>query len=118
MKTTYYLQIASDEVSNETISDIIGVKSSYPDGAAFWNYLLNKDLDNITHIEKAVQLLVGKFELLSSCGIERADISIWVYYEYDHQCNMEFNPLDLKLLGENGITLCISCWENDNPSME
>jgi hypothetical protein len=25
---------------------------------------------------------------------------------------MEFSPEDMKRMGENGITLCISCWES------
>ena len=38
------------------------------------------------------------------------NISIWCLYEYDEQCNMEFQPNELKRLGDAGITLCISCW--------
>ena len=44
-------------------------------------------------------------------GISREDISIWVLYEYEGQCNMEYDPESMKKLGESGILLCISCWE-------
>lgn len=42
-------------------------------------------------------------------------ISIWRYYEYDEQCNFEFSPQELKRMGDNGITFCISCWDTGEP---
>ncbi len=53
----------------------------------------------------------GKYELLATIGIERKDITIWMLYEYDQQCNLEFDPIRMKRLGDNGIGLCISCWD-------
>ncbi len=50
---------------------------------------------------------------LQKLGISRSDILIWKLYGYDQQCNMEFDPQRLKRLGDNGITLCISCWEEN-----
>ena len=50
---------------------------------------------------------------LESIGISREDISIWVLYEYEGQCNMEYDPVSMKKIGENGIVLCISCWEKE-----
>mgnify|MGYP005900678743 FL=1 len=58
-----------------------------------------------------LSLLEGKYEKLESIGISREDISIWVLYEYEGQCNMEYDPESMKKLGESGILLCISCWE-------
>ena len=60
-----------------------------------------------------LSLLEGKYERLESIGISREDISIWVLYEYEGQCNMEYDPVSMKKIGENGIVLCISCWEKE-----
>ncbi len=63
-------------------------------------------------INKFLDLLEYKYDKLAEIGIKRSDISIWYLYEYDQQCNMEFDPTRLKRLGENGITLCVSCWDS------
>ena len=47
---------------------------------------------------------------LEGLGISSDYISIWMLYEYDQQCNMEFTPDEMKVMGELGITFCISCW--------
>lgn len=51
------------------------------------------------------EVIIKEYQPLDS------SLSLSIDYEYDEQCNMEFWPEDLKLLGEHGIVLCISCWE-------
>lgn len=51
--------------------------------------------------------------MLKEIGIDRDMISVWYLYKYDEQCNMEFSPERMKRLGDNGITLCISCWSSE-----
>ena len=63
-------------------------------------------------INRFLDILEGKYEQLECIGISKKDISIWLLYEYEEQCNMEFLPVDLKRLGISGISLCISCWES------
>ncbi|MEO6329976.1 MAG: hypothetical protein ABIO55_13650 [Ginsengibacter sp.] len=65
-------------------------------------------------INNFLDILENKYDQLKNIGINRDDISIWFLYEYDQQCNMEFNPQRMKRLGENQITLCISCYEADD----
>jgi hypothetical protein len=55
--------------------------------------------------------LIPEITELQKLGIEKENISIWLLYEYDQQCNMEFPPKTMKRLGDNGIVLCISCWQ-------
>ena len=62
-------------------------------------------------INQFLDILEGKYEQLASIGILRKDISLWFLYEYESQCNMEFDPNRLKRLGTEGITLCIPCWQ-------
>ena len=69
---------------------------------------------NYDFINRFIDIVEPKFDALSQVGIFREDISIWLLYRYDQQCNMEFLPRDLKRLGDNQIRLCISCWENSD----
>lgn len=59
-----------------------------------------------------LDILEEKYANLEKLNIKRSDITVWMLYEYDQQCNMEFDPVRLKRLGDNGITLCISCWDS------
>jgi len=63
-------------------------------------------------INEFLDILENNYEKLEKIGIKRDNITFWFLYEYDQQCNMEFDPIRLKRLGDNGITLCISCWES------
>jgi hypothetical protein len=56
-------------------------------------------------------VLQDKFSALENIGVARDDITIWLLYEYDDQCNLEFSARDLKLLGNARISLCVSCWQ-------
>jgi hypothetical protein len=58
-----------------------------------------------------MDVVESKFEQLSGLGIKRENISVWLIYNYDGQCNMEFDPKRLKRLSDNAITLCISCYD-------
>jgi hypothetical protein len=63
-------------------------------------------------INNFLDLFENKYEALKKIGITRDCISFWLLYEYDQQCNLEFDPQRMKRLGEAGIVLCISCWDN------
>jgi hypothetical protein len=56
--------------------------------------------------------LEPKFINLEKLGVTKDNITFWLLYEYDQQCNLEFDPQRLKRLGDNGISLCISCWDS------
>jgi hypothetical protein len=60
-----------------------------------------------------LDLLEGKYSELFKLSVRPENISFWMLYEYDGQCNIEFDPLRLKRLAENGISLCVSCWESN-----
>mgnify|MGYP001806443121 FL=1 len=82
--------------------------------ADFNNNTLNKsdtDKKSISYIQKLVSILENKYEQLNKIGIKRSDISIWYLYAYNGQCNMEFLPEDMLLLGKEGISFCVSCWD-------
>ena len=112
--TSYYkLQILIDNENKYLIiNDIIGVNSN-SSPSCIWDITITSGDENeyIPFIDYFLSILEGKYEQLAAVGIARENISIWMLYEYDGQCNMEFFPKDMKRLGEEGITLCISCWD-------
>ena len=109
----YRLQILSSKsYSEEQLNNVIGVSSNFPH--ADWGIEIIQSDENFSGIlVYFLSLLEGKYEKLESIGISREDISIWVLYEYEGQCNMEYDPVSIKKIGENGIVLCISCWEKE-----
>jgi hypothetical protein len=78
-----------------------------------WTYEVISENEDpyFDYINEFLHILEDNYEKLHKIGIEKDSISIWLFYEYDSQCNMEFDPKRLKRLGDNGITLCISCWD-------
>jgi hypothetical protein len=100
------------------ISKILGIKptdsvdSKLSEIPNSWEYeVIDKEEDKYyDFINEFLDILETKYEKLAALGIERKDITFWYLYEYDQQCNMEFDPVRLKRLGDNGICLCISCW--------
>jgi hypothetical protein len=57
------------------------------------------------------ELISNNLSSLKNIGITTEMISFWYMYEYEQQCNIEFNSELMKNLGNLGVTLCISCWE-------
>jgi len=113
-KSSYQLRIDVDEKYYELISSILDLKPvNYKYG---WSYeiILEEEPGYFNIIEKFLKHMYGKYEKLKELGVERENITIWIIYGYNNQCNMEFTPYLLKQLGDNGISLCISCYEAGN----
>lgn len=109
MKTYYQLQIVHPEP--QTVERLMGIPSSLEDSD--WTYCLEVGEEDppVPFIQTFLDLLHDKFERLEAMGVQRSDISIWLLYEYDDQCNLEFSPSQLAALGSAGIALCVSCWQ-------
>lgn len=110
MPSTYLLQIASENAS--AVADIIGMPSSAPADRP-WTASIEvaDDEPYVPFIDKFTSLLDGKIEKLSELTGSPCNISLWVLYGYDQQCNLEFSPEDMQKLAARQITLCISCWQ-------
>lgn len=114
MKYFFSLRIDAKSEQASKINSILGIESNYPQVP--WGLkLVVKDDKYCNFIDYFLGILQGKYDKLQDIGIMREDISIWIIYEYKEQCNMEFAPVDMKKLGDSGITLCISCYETMNP---
>jgi hypothetical protein len=59
-------------------------------------------------IIQANKIIIDKYKLTES------NIALFINYEYDEQCNMEFSIDELKKLVDYEIVLCISCWQNNS----
>lgn len=115
MKYIYILKIDCNGNNPDTVTDILGVKPSMSDDYQWKLEMTEASEDpHIDFINHFLDILDDKYSMLESVGIKRESVTIWMLYEYDQQCNMEFLPEDLKKIGNQGITLCISCWQSDS----
>jgi len=120
-KSFYRLQIVCEEYAYDEISSLLQVK---PKELRVQNQLLKtgwvyeiiegEDDEYYDFINKFLDILESKYSLLEKLEVLRSDITIWLIYEYNEQCNMEFDSKDLKRLGDNGIKLCISCYQGND----
>ena len=110
MKNIYFLQIDVETYAEVlSIDKILGVEHNTSN---YWEFRIEENLERIDYINLFLNILEERYEALEQIGVTRDMISIWRYYVYDEQCNFEFSPIDLKRLGDNGITLCLSCWDS------
>ncbi len=93
----------------EMVNNILGIES---DSNEAWSKEITAfDFGYFNFIDYFLNILDGNLVLLEDMGITRDNIAIWMLYEYEDQCNLEFRPDEMRRMGEVGITLCISCWE-------
>jgi len=108
----YRLQIDALKDKYSRINKILGIKPNVPyDLGWIFEYVQKEGDEHIPFIKKFTSILEGKFDNLKEIGIERKDISIWYLYAYNAQCNLEFEPENLLLIGKEGIVFCISCFD-------
>lgn len=89
-------------VIGKSVSCRMAESRAHPGKVHYW-------LDCNGDIDGLLKAINGKTEEIKNLGIEK--IILWFYYEYEGQCNMEFTAEQLKLMGDNDIHFCISCWE-------
>ncbi len=112
MSYFYSLRIDSSEDKYDEISKILGV--GIVDYKLGWQLEVNLNNEgNRDVIAEFLNLLKDRYSELNQIGVKQDDISIWLIYEYKGQCNLEFEPEILKKMGENGIRLCLSCYNED-----
>lgn len=111
-KRIYNLRIScSRDTQKQKISNFLGVKANKQMDGIWCLEVEEEEIDGyFDFIKHFLDILEGKYEQLESIEISKEDISLWFLYGYENECNMEFLSSDLKRLGNNGISLCISCW--------
>jgi len=107
----YQLRINVDKKYYEIVTSILELENvNYKRGWSF-DIILENEPTYYNVFDKFLNILQNKYEQLLELGIKKNDISFWLIYGYNNQCNMEFSSVQLKRIGENEITLCISCYE-------
>ncbi len=110
MNSEYKLRINADEENYTFITSLLSINPTST--RSYWELSIKESSHlHVNAINYFLDLIEKNIDRLNQNGIKNEDLSIWYFYEYDEQCNMEFSPKDLKRLGENGISLCISCWK-------
>ncbi|HRG39423.1 MAG TPA: hypothetical protein PK289_12900 [Bacteroidia bacterium] len=109
MSSVYKLQVDVSIEKQDLLNRVLG----FPDSTdPYWEIVIEENSERFDcAIEFLLGLLENNYSTLIRGGIYGENISLWFLYEYDQQCNMEFNPDHLKRLGTLGITLCVSCWQ-------
>ena len=108
--TNYVLTINSDKENYSKITDALQVIPS--NVKSFWEFSIDEENKlYTTAIAYFMDLIESNMKKLNDLGIKKEHISVWFYKPYKEQCNMEFSPQEMKRLADNGIVLCISCWE-------
>lgn len=111
MKDTYALRITCSDNPVKDVGKLLGENSSNTD-VDFWEWLIEDDSTPSEAFSLFLNFLASKYDELAKIGIGRENISIWRYYQYDQECNLEISPEQMKSLGDRGIVLCISCWQH------
>ena len=58
-----------------------------------------------------LDLIESKKNELINLGVCFAESTIWMIYNYEAQCNMEFDSQLLQRTGSLGLKLCVSCYQ-------
>lgn len=113
MKYIYCLRIQpDDEIITNKISDILNIKPSRILNRTWELEIVEEETDPpIDFVKYFVNILEEKSITLKKLGINKDTITVWMYYEYDEQCNLEIRPEQMEKLSKMGIPLCISCWK-------
>ncbi len=111
MKDTYCLRINCSLDKLGQVEKVLDKKSDNSD-TSLWEWSIKEDLRPTDAFNAFLDLLEGKYDDLAKIGLQKSNISIWRYYEYDQECNLEISPEQMINLGSKGIVLCISCWQH------
>lgn len=114
-KVFFELVIDTKPVTYAAINSLLGVTDAGKNG--YWGYEIIVDEGPLEISQPSVLLhfmgiLEGNFQSLDELGVQKSNIVIYITYEYDDQCNMEFLPEELLALGQNGIVLAVSCYQS------
>lgn len=114
-RSLYSLRISGvNEKQKIDISKLFNLEPTSDRNNEWFFEIEEKEADEyFDFINYFLDILEGNYEKLKLIGIDKENISIWFLYEFDDQCNIEFLSNDLKRIGENEISLCISCWNKN-----
>lgn len=110
----YLLRIdVFDRERQEAINRILGLEVPVEEGSWWQHDVSWEEMDQrgTYFIDYYAGLILPALPALKEIGVEKGDITVWFFYEYEEQCNMAFDPERMALLSRMEATLCISCWQ-------
>lgn len=112
MEIEFFFRIETNDAKKT--SAVLGLLATRE--SPYWEYSCTKVNDLEMFVGDFLEKLESNKKSLGNINVSVPDdISFWYMYEYDGQCNIEFDSSFLQALGSKGIDLCISCWKkNDN----
>ena len=114
MGSFYRLQIQCSAEQRQGLERLLGASTDDP--ALDRGWVIDEDAQGFAHaLPLFLNLLTRHGDALAQLGVSGEQLTVWYCYEYEQQCNMAFEPDVLKQMGALGVTLCISCWENNPP---
>lgn len=111
--TDFRIDIAFDiHDKAEKLSNVFGDDPNWVMGYSSFSYrvVLDEIEGYFDFINTFMDILEPNLHHLDVIGIKREWITIWYEKDHEAQNNFEFEPQDLKRLGDNGIKLCISVY--------
>lgn len=114
IEATYELHIKLKTTCHEEINKVLGVEGTAPE-PDLWCYSVEEGPEDEEYdfISEFLKILDGKQDALLRIGVNSNDIIIWYLYCHDGQCSFQFEPLQMKNLGEAGIKLCVVGYQNE-----
>jgi len=111
----FLVQDIREMIGERTTIDIHCEKGVIVEKGRFAGELSKTSMINVYAPQKMNQRYHDQIEYLLKKAFRvlhhSTKLQLWVLYEYEHQCNLEFTPQQLKKLGELNIPLLISCWQ-------
>lgn len=99
----YELRILCDAKTKREIEAEIGI--SIRDFKSNWYKQYGDENVMLKDVERNLRIVKDKFNILDT------DMTLWLFYSYKNECNLEFDKKILHSIGNFGISFCISCWQ-------
>lgn len=109
--------IDSNEIEDSILQNILGVSVENGIIECPADIVFETDqLINYYELKWLLDLIQSHIDELLNAGVSFESSQIWMNYGYFNQCNMQFDSLILKRIGDLGLTMCVSCYEDKNLS--
>lgn len=113
MEVEFFFRVDIDESKHKKVSSILELLATRD--TPYWELSSTKIQEIELFIQNFIDKLESNKESLNDIGLcIQEDVSFWYLNEYDDQCNIDLSHTFLKLLGNAGISLSLSCWKKND----
>lgn len=98
--------------SNEKVAElnsVLAVEANYLNDGWGWGYeIVVQEDENVDYITSLIDIINNKQTDLKKKGVVEGDIELWILKEESFNWNFEIPYEKLKILGDMGVSLCVS----------